>query len=169
MNTRRKVKRTLLAVGEGDTEKAFLTFLRSLYCRDGEGVKVVVRNAHGKGPDHVVDHAIRQSTTTSYDQVLALLDTDIPWSDALRKKAKRKKIVLVGSVPAIEGLLLLILERTVPTTTAACKSELGRIVKTSLTEASAYQQHFTREAIERARKQNADLNVLLTLFEGLHP
>lgn len=46
-----QVRKTLLIVGEGDSEEAFLKHLRELYCSGGAGVAVTVRNAHGKGPE----------------------------------------------------------------------------------------------------------------------
>jgi len=55
-----RVRKTLLIVGEGDSEEAFLKHLRELYCSDGAGVAVTVRNAHGKGPEHVINHAAKQ-------------------------------------------------------------------------------------------------------------
>ena len=76
-----QVRKTLLIVGEGDSEEAFLKHLRELYCSGGSGVAVTVRNAHGKGPENVIDHAARQARIYSYDARAALLDTDIPWTD----------------------------------------------------------------------------------------
>ena len=61
--SKRTVQTTVLIVGEGDTEKAFLDYLKSLYVTRGCGVSVTIRNAHGKGPINVVDTAIRQSRT----------------------------------------------------------------------------------------------------------
>ena len=48
---RHPLRKTLLIVGEGDSEAAFLKHLRDLYCSGGAGVAVTVRNAHGKGPE----------------------------------------------------------------------------------------------------------------------
>lgn len=62
-----RVRKTLLIVGEGDSEEAFLKHLRDLYCSGGSGVAVTVRNAHGKGPENVIDHAARLARIYSYD------------------------------------------------------------------------------------------------------
>ena len=56
-----QVRKTLLIVGEGDSEEAFLKHLRDLYCSGGAGLTVTVRNAHGKGPENVIDHAAKQA------------------------------------------------------------------------------------------------------------
>jgi len=87
----------LLVVGEGDCEVAFLKHLRQIYCSGGRGVTVTINNAHGKGPENVVEHTRRQARPYSYDQVVAFLDTDIAWSDQLKKAARQDKIALVGS------------------------------------------------------------------------
>lgn len=65
--------RTLLLVGEGETEQAFLQHVKALYVQRGSGLRVTVRCAHGKGAGHVVDYAIRQRIH-QFDQVAALLD-----------------------------------------------------------------------------------------------
>lgn len=51
-----QIRKTLLVVGEGDSEKAFLRHLRGLYCSGGAGVAATVSNAHGGGPDNVINH-----------------------------------------------------------------------------------------------------------------
>lgn len=96
---KRQVRKTILVVGEGDSEVAFLKHLRSVYCSEGFGAKVTVRNAHGKGPEHVIDHAVGLARIYRYDQHVALLDTDIPWSDQLKRRATKSRIEMIGSTP----------------------------------------------------------------------
>lgn len=59
MRRRVQQRKTLLVVGEGETEVAFLSYLKRVYCQGENTVKVTVRNAYGKGPEHVLDHAHR--------------------------------------------------------------------------------------------------------------
>ena len=66
---RRTAYHTVLVVGEGTTECAFLRHIKTLYNSRGCGVSVTIRNAHGKGPDHVVDYAIRQCRNAEYDRI----------------------------------------------------------------------------------------------------
>lgn len=118
---------TLLAVGEGDVEEAFLQHLRGLYCSTGPenpGVRVTVRNAHGGSPDSIVIYAIGQCRDADYDRRLILLDTDMQWSKTAIDKAKAKRMTLLGSAPCIEGLLLRILGMAVPEDSAECKVKL---------------------------------------------
>lgn len=75
----REAKTTVLIVGEGDTEKAFLDHLKLHYVTRGCGVSVTTRNAHGKGPENVVDVAIKHARGADYSIVAVLMDTDLPW------------------------------------------------------------------------------------------
>jgi len=82
---------TLLFVGEGDCEVAFLGHIRNLFCSGGHGLKVTLRNAHGKGPDNVVNHALAFSRSNGFDKKACLLDTDLPWPIKSVKAAKKRK------------------------------------------------------------------------------
>jgi len=106
---RRPVLTTVLLVGEGKTEVAFLSHLKSLYIQRNCGIKLTIKNAHGKGPEYIVDFAVRQRSNAAYDRVAVLLDTDLTWSEAVKKRARKNRLVLLGSDPCIEGFLLKIL------------------------------------------------------------
>jgi len=161
-----KVRKTLLIVGEGDSEEAFLKHLRDLYCSGGAGVAVTVRNAHGKGPENVIDHAARQARIYSYDARAALLDTDIPWTDKLKKDARKAKIDMVGSVPCFEGLLLSILGKRPADQCADCKKAIQQLIDVDLTERQAYAKHFPKAVLDAARLKLVELDRLLKAFEG---
>ena len=74
----RHAKRTVLIVGEGYSEVAFLEHLKSLNVERGRGISVKIGNTRGKGPDHVLDNAIRQSNNGAYDAIAVLMDTESP-------------------------------------------------------------------------------------------
>lgn len=160
------VRKTMLVVGEGDSEEAFLKHLRDLYCSGNAGVTVTVRNAHGKGPENVINHAIKQARTYSYDVRVALLDTDIPWTDKLRKHARKAKIEMVGSTPCFEGLLLLILKHRPPEQSAECKRQIKQLLNVDLTERQSYTGHFSKEVLNAARPRINALNQLINFFDG---
>ena len=84
----RRQRKTLLVMGEGDCEAAFLQYLRNIYCSDNEGVNVTIRNAQGGGPASIVAQVVRHTRLASYDKKIALLDTDLIWSDDLKKNCK---------------------------------------------------------------------------------
>jgi hypothetical protein len=48
-------KRTLLIVGEGADEKAFLSYLKEQLVPRGAGLMVTIKNAKGKGAKGVLD------------------------------------------------------------------------------------------------------------------
>lgn len=162
----REIRKTLLAVGEGATEVAFLSYLRAMYCSGGQGVTVTVRNAQGKGPEHVVGHAIGQCRDADYDRRLALLDTDLPWTAELLQRANDANIDLVGATPCIEGLFLAMLGKPVPATSPECKRRLQKLTGADMTEKSHYQAHFPKTVIESAREHLPSLRKLLEKFEG---
>ncbi len=72
-----KAQRTLLIVGEGRHEEAFLNHLKKLYVPRGCGLSVTIKNARGKGALHVVSWTARQIANADYDVVAVLLDTDV--------------------------------------------------------------------------------------------
>ena len=78
-------------VGEGTTDWAFLKYIKSLYIIRGCGVSAKVLNARGKGPDHVVDYAIRQRQNAAYDRIIALLDSDLEISTGGTQAGQVKK------------------------------------------------------------------------------
>jgi len=142
---------TILLVGEGKTEFAFLSHLKSLYIQRNCGIKLTIKNARGKGPEYIVDFAVRQRYNAAYDRVAVLLDTDLAWPDATKKKARKNKLTLLGSTPCIEGFLLDILAQYVPPET--------------LLEQESFQTQFTQELLEARRSDIAILDELLKYFE----
>lgn len=104
-----KAQRTLLIVGEGYHEEAFLNHVKQLYAPRGCGLSVTVKNAHGKGAKHVIDWTIRQIANTAYDSVAAMLDTDTDWTAAVERQAKAKKIRVLASEPCFDAVMLRLL------------------------------------------------------------
>jgi len=158
---RRSVSHTVLLVGEGTTEQAFLRHIKSLYISRGCGVGITIRNAHGKGPDHVVDYAIGQCRNAAYDRVVTLLDTDLPMSVAVRRRARSKKIHIIGSTPCVEGLLLKILDEHVPETSAECKQRCGGVLPERLTFPGDYMGSFPKDLLDGRRDMVTELAELL--------
>jgi len=156
---------TLLLVGEGKTEVAFLSHLKSLYIQRNCGIKLTIKNARGKGPEYIVNFAIRQRHNTAYDRVAVLLDTDLAWPDTIRKEARKNKLALLGSTPCIEGFLLDILAQYVPPETSVCKQRCIDVIAGSLLEPESFQAQFTQELLEARRSDIAILDELLKCFE----
>ncbi len=159
-------RKTLLAVGEGKSDAAFLKYLRAQFCAGGGGVAVTVRQANGKGPSNVITTAIGALRISSYDKKLCLMDTDIVWTSQNKIEAKRKKIELIGATPCLEGLLLQVLGRQFPPVSDDCKRQLKAIKGKEMFEVEDYAIHFTYFHLQAVRANIAELDKLLRMYEG---
>ena len=88
--TKWKAHKTLLIVGEGYDEVAFLNHLKQFPGVCGRGVEITIRNARGKGAAGVIDCAIKLSANADCDQVAVLLDTDTDWTAAVATACQTK-------------------------------------------------------------------------------
>ena len=116
----------------------------------------------------MVDYAIRQYRNAAYDRVVTLLDTDLEMSAAARRRARSKKIQIIGTKPCLEGLLLKILGEHVPDTSAMCKEQLGVTLPARLTAPEDYQEKFPKQFLDERRDDVPELGRLLDylLFFG---
>ncbi|WP_312283657.1 hypothetical protein [Candidatus Igneacidithiobacillus taiwanensis] len=128
----RQQYRTLLLVGEGEADEAFLLHVKSLYVQRGSGLRVTVGCAHGKGAKHVVDYAIRQRRVREYDRIAALLDTDTDWTPAVQQRARQNSILVLKSVPCIEGMLLRTIRQNADGSTRELKARFASFVSNDL-------------------------------------
>ena len=145
---RRSISKTLLLVGEGHAEKAFLSHLKSLFSNGAFKVSIVT--AGGKGPEHVITHAISCKRCDGYDFVIVLLDTDLPWPKKHIQAALGAGINLIGSEPCLEGLLLDILGREKADTNRGCKALLHPLLSGPCTERDSYVELFTTEMLNKS-------------------
>ncbi|MEZ9296859.1 RloB domain-containing protein [Vibrio cyclitrophicus] len=162
----RVLKKTLLIVGEGEAEKAFIQYLRSIYATGNP--KVSIKSAGGKGPKNVITEAISTKDATGYDYAVALLDTDLPWPRQLVRKAEGKKIILIGSDPCLEGFLLDILDepRPTPNESSFCKKKLHGMLNGKETEKETYEPLFPKELLDKKQGELKGLRTLIELISG---
>lgn len=161
---RRSTVNTLLLVGEGETEIAFLTHMKTLCAPRGCGLAVKIICARGKGAKHVVNVAIRQSRDADYDSVAALLDTDTDWSDEIQRRAADHRIHLLLSKPCVEAMLLRALGRPTTGRTRDLKKRFTDLVGKPL-DSHSYTTLFDKRALETARRNEPVIEDLLRLFE----
>ena len=128
--------KTLLLVGEGETDVAFLTHVKSLCAPRGCGLQVKVICAYGKGARHVVDVAKRRGDHAAYDTVAALLDTDTDWTEEVRAGAHCFGIRLLLSDPRIEAMLLRALGHKTGNGRDDQKRRFARVVREPLVPSS---------------------------------
>lgn len=159
-NNKRRVRKTLLIVGEGSSEKAFLGHLKSLYST-AAGPSISLISAGGKAPDGPIDEAISYKKQREYDEIVVLLDTDIAWKKEKINEAEYNNIKLVGSEPCLEGLLLKILDKSVSDESKKCKTQLQNMLPGKSTESRSYVPLFKKELLDKARNKVEHLNILI--------
>ena len=167
MARKRKLqKQTLLLVGEGETEKAFLQHLYTLYSTGA--LKIKIKSAGGKGPKNVINDAIGTLKNTDYDTTAVLLDTDLAWPPALVKAATSQRIKLLGANPCLEGLLLSILKHKKPTpcNNQTCKKTLHPLLSGKATDKASYTLLFNKDLLDKAVDYCHELKILVALIKG---
>ncbi|MBW8067571.1 MAG: hypothetical protein GJU73_09020 [Ferrovum sp.] len=159
-----KAQRTLLIVGEGRHEEAFLNHLKSLYVTRGCGLSVNIKNAHGKGALHVIDWTAKQIANADYDVVAALLDTDTDWNVKTEKLAKTKKIQVLKSEPCLEAMMLRLIGESVTGDANALKRQFAQFVNNDATKHDHYALHFGSACLLAGRTKEPTIDTLLKLF-----
>ncbi len=160
----RRTKETLLFVGEGFCEKAFLVHLNGIYSKGAIKTKIVT--AKGKGPEHVITHALSCKKNDGYNRVAVLLDTDLICNPAVLKEAKVNGIRIIGSSPCLEGFLLDLLGYAKAKTNEGCKKLLKPYMKGDPTDRDAYCENFKKTMLEKARKTHKNLDEIIKILEG---
>lgn len=164
---RRVVLRTVLLVGEGYAEAAFLQHLKALFVERQSGLSVSVKNARGKGALGVVNFAVRQSQNAAYDVKAALLDTDTGWDAKTQAIARREKISVVPCQPCLEAMLLALHgDATQGKSTQQLKQAFTVRFGTQAHDAALYAKHFPKARLDKSRGQSPELEQLLALISA---
>jgi hypothetical protein len=138
--------------------------VKRIYAPQGCGLSVKIKNAGGKGAKHVVDWTIRQTQIAEFDDVAALLDTDVDWSEAVHRKAKKARIIVLQSTPQFEAMLLRLIGINDDGDSPTLKRKLAPFVNNNALHAGNYSTHFGRECLDRARNVEPTIQELLKLF-----
>ncbi|MBM4206767.1 MAG: RloB domain-containing protein [Gammaproteobacteria bacterium] len=166
MSKSRPQKQTLLLVGEGYDEEAFLKYLKSQLVGREAGLEVKIKNAKGKGAKHVIEWTIRQAKQAEYDVVAALFDTDTDWSAAVQKQAKAKKIVVLASEPCFEAMLLRLHGVTPEFDNKKLKKQFEPYVNGAAAVLEHYAAYFNPDILKSKRHQEKTIDVLLKLLKA---
>ena len=162
---RHAIRTTVLLVGEGYAEVAFLKHLKSLYVTRGMHVHIQIFNAYGKGAANVVGVAIRHSLNASYDRKAALLDTDTDWTEDAKISAKNSGITVFPSTPCFEATLLKIKKIFARGhTPSALKKRVQQALGYPADDTNLYARHFDQATIESARSRIAELDSLIKVI-----
>ena len=161
-----RLKRTVLLVGEGPMDWAFLRHVVGCFVHRDSPVAAKVEHAHGGDPSEVIIRARNLLRQRAYDRCIVLMDTDRPWPASLPSNIGRTPVTFLGAKPAIEGLLLHILEHpgiTINTTSSECKRMLHRdyVDEKRRTDPIAYERLFTRDLLINRQSSCPALDTIL--------
>ena len=159
-------ERTLLLVGEGAHEVAFLRHVKNIFAPRGCGLGITIKNARGKGALHVINWTVKQIQNAAYDACATLLDTDTDFTPVVVKIANDHEIQLLKSEPCLETMLLQMLGiKKIAHGRDKLKDQILPFVNGDPTISEHYAQHFTKELLIKARKKHPTIDELLRLFE----
>lgn len=161
-----RCKKTVLLVGEGPCEWAFLKHLVGLMQTRSGSFSAHVENAHGGSPDIVLHSTKKLLAQRAYNVCVVLMDTDRPWPSSLARNIGKTRMVYVRATPCLEGLLLQIIAHkrsSKNTTTDACKRLVydAYVVERHRTEPAAYAKHFPIELLLKSRERCPALDEIL--------
>ncbi|MBN2755062.1 MAG: RloB domain-containing protein [Candidatus Goldbacteria bacterium] len=163
----RTVKTTVLLVGEGNTEYAFLSYLKGLYIDRGSLKSVKIENAHGGSPDCIIHRTIKLNPA-DYDFSYVVLDPDRPFEEeGTELKVRKKKLQLIMPKPCIEALFLRILNQAnIPPSTPECKRLFRNfLLDDEKTDKTKYQKIFSKEMVEERSNTLDELKQILNIFK----
>jgi len=147
------MRSTLLVVGEGPDDRAFISHMKQLYCPRDSGMSVKIEAGDGGSPGNVITHAIRKYQGKGYDRRLFLLDADLPPDEADYKRAAKEGYQIILWQPqCLEGALLDTLGEAVGQheSSQQLKARLHPRLDGRHTDASAYATLFTRQILDSA-------------------
>ncbi|MEZ0238689.1 MAG: hypothetical protein ACAH06_11555 [Methylophilaceae bacterium] len=160
-----RTNRTILLVGEGADEKAFLTHVKNHFAPRDCGKTVIVKNAQGKGATHVVEWTIRQMGNAQYDDVAVMVDTDTGWTKAAIALAERASITLLPSDPRFEAVLLRLLGKSPRGDSQAMKRQFAPLVQQKSTEIESYAREFGPDILLANRSRELSIDTLLKILD----
>jgi hypothetical protein len=165
-HSRCRLKKTVLLVGEGPCEWAFLKHLVSLFQFRESAFAARVENAHGGSPETVLLSAKKLLRQRAYDVCVIVMDTDRPWPSILSEHIGKTRMKYVAASPCLEGLLLQMLGVpgiTMRSSVAQCKRVLydTHVDENHRTEPNAYVRSFSRDVLTQRRTHCDALDVIL--------
>lgn len=159
-----KIQKTLLIVGEGYSDVAFLNHIKQFPGVCGQGTQITIKNARGYGASGVINWTIRQIANVSYDKVAVMIDTDANWDQKVASLAKKNKIQVIESDPCLEALLLRVLGQNLHAA-KDLKTQLAPFVKNDSLTSANYAENFGRDILVAARARETAIRDLLVLFD----
>lgn len=163
---KRLEKITVFACAEGETEKAFLKYLKSIYCKNSSihvKVKIIKR----------IDKIIRCKKASAYIYTFYLKDNDVPLSQESKRKAEKNKVKIIEIQQCIEKLFLLILNHkfkckfsNTNNVSDLYKKEFEKkyLDKKEKLNSENYKKIFPKTLLEKRRKKISDLDKIISIM-----
>lgn len=146
-------KKTLLIVGEGPQEEAFIKHLKSLFIERKSNQTIKVQSADGGSPRSIIEYVVRKRHT-QYDRRYILMDSDVVLSAADKAYATKNDINILQSKPiCLDCMLLKILGEQVPNSNKKCKKQLHSLLNGPPTAAASYAKLFTQKLLADAKEK----------------
>lgn len=145
---------TLIVVGEGLHESAFLRHMKNLYDDRHTGQTVKIDSADGGSPLDIIKTTTRKYRHADYDRRYVLMDSDVSIRQQDYDAARKARIKLVISTPVcLEGMLLEVVGQRAPLTNMACKAALHPQLTGSPVETYSYAKLFPKTVLDSTRKE----------------
>lgn len=172
---KRRIHNTLLFLGEGANDKCWLLYLKEMYARNKS---ITIRSGTGGSPDSIICKMTRDPGFYGYDTKVALIDNDRQESEMIKalRLAMSYDIKIIRSIRCLDTELLKIIYTTKPSIVSTksmkqarseskySKKEFGRICGHCREK---YKQFFPKETLEKARKSNKWLELIISELENI--
>lgn len=148
---------TLLVVGEGADDRAFITHMKQLFCPRGCNLRVSVESGDGGSAGNIITNAIRSYRGSDYDRRILLLDADLPPDQSEVRRAHQAGYQIILWLPqCLEGALLDALGEPVRghETSQQLKQRLHPMLASHHTEPAAYSTRFPLDLLESTRNNS---------------
>jgi 3-methyladenine DNA glycosylase/8-oxoguanine DNA glycosylase len=161
----RLLRRTALIVCEGYAEEALIRHCKTIWLERDAGLVVTIKNARGKGAEHVVDYALRQAANAQFDRLFAVFDTDTDWTERVQARVEEAQLQVIAAEPCLEAVLLTVHGQAVTgKTAAALKKQFEKRFGAPAHEPRVYEQHFGAVWLNQVCARHAFLQSIQAVF-----
>ncbi|MGP9676874.1 MULTISPECIES: hypothetical protein [unclassified Halomonas] len=154
---RQSSKTTLLIVGEGADDQAFIKNMHQMCRTDHSDIRPKIEKQSGGSPGNIIDNVTRKYSHQAFDQRFIVLDADVPLSQQERDRARKHGYQIILWAPVcLEGALLEVLGERVDENEVATslKRRLHPLLDGPHTDSKAYRCLFSRAVLEQATNES---------------
>ncbi|KKA43467.1 RloB domain-containing protein [Salinivibrio sp. KP-1] len=151
--SRRVSVTSLLIVGEGVHDRAFLNHMKGLYDDRHNGQTIKVESSDGGSPGNIIRAACKQKEA-AYDRRFVLMDGDVEITEKDWSSAKKHGIEIIISNPVcLEGMLLSVLGERAGVDGSQCKAKLKPYLGGPPTNKASYEKSFPKPVLDETDKE----------------